>query len=336
MAAGCGLVTGNSYCIEQSFGASSPSIVTTTSAARAGDATPSPIQSGMTQGCVKFQLAKAGDTCDRIAKAAGIRTDQFFAWNPDVGPNCGFLLAGFEYCVGVIGATATIITTTIGIAAATTTATNGIVTPTPAQDGMVDNCNEFYLVQKGDTCAKVASKKHVSLDHFYRWNPSVGTDCSLLELGAYVCVGTLDGNAGVTAPTTAATNPPPTTTVSGNGVATPTPFQDDIPSDCNKFHLGMSPYLQLNYDSRLLPSLTKSCTIQSSRETAATKSLAMPRYRLTRSTSGTPEWEATVARSSLDTTAVSVLWAESIKPRVWLRPFYEPRLAYVFSDESTG
>ncbi len=219
---------GNSYCIEQRFGASAPSTTST----GAGVATPSPFQSGMTLNCIKFHLAKARDTCDHIAEAAGIVVEQFYAWNPDVGPNCGLLLAGFEYCVGVIGMPTPHATTT-ATATATSTATSGIVTPTPTQDGMVDNCNKFYLVQKGDTCAKVASKNGVSLEHFYKWNPSVGADCSMLMLGAYVCV----GNLGDTSPPTTPFSPP-TTTISGNGIATPSPFQDGIPSDCNKFHLG--------------------------------------------------------------------------------------------------
>lgn len=82
----------------------------------------------------------SGDTCSSIATAAGISLSSFYAWNPAVGTTCGSLWLGYEVCIGLIGSTPTTLTT-----ATTTSAGNGITTPTPYQAGMASNCNAFHL-----------------------------------------------------------------------------------------------------------------------------------------------------------------------------------------------
>lgn len=66
-----------------------------------------------------------------------------------------------------------------------------MTTPTPYESGITDDCDEFHLVVSGDTCADIVSDAGITLDDFYSWNPTVGTDCSGLWLGYYVCVGIL-------------------------------------------------------------------------------------------------------------------------------------------------
>lgn len=112
-------------------------------------------------------------------------------------------------------------------AATTTTAGNGISTPTPTQAGMVGNCNSFHMVVSDDTCATIASEAGISTTDFYSWNSGVGSGCSSLWLGYYVCTGVIGST-----PTTTKK----TTTSTGNGVTTPTPTQPGIVSNCNKFH----------------------------------------------------------------------------------------------------
>lgn len=51
------------------------------------------------------------------------------------------------------------------------------------------HAKQTRLVVSGDTCQKIADNAHISLANFYSWNPDVKTDCSLLFLGYYVCIG---------------------------------------------------------------------------------------------------------------------------------------------------
>lgn len=68
----------------------------------------------------------------------------------------------------------------------TSAAPTPIVTPTPTQPEMVDDCHSFYNVQTNDTCDAVAAKFDLNFDTFYDWNPSVGELCPDLILGDWV------------------------------------------------------------------------------------------------------------------------------------------------------
>ncbi|XXH02269.1 hypothetical protein Hte_008638 [Hypoxylon texense] len=114
--------------------------------------------------------------------------------------------------------------TTSTPATTTTKVPNGIETPTPTQPNIVDNCDEFYYVKTGDSCANIASSHGITLAQFLQWNPNAGSTCGGLWADAYACVSVLG------------TGPSPTSTQPGNGVATPTPTQDGMVSNCNKFH----------------------------------------------------------------------------------------------------
>ncbi|KAG8164807.1 hypothetical protein KVR01_005082 [Diaporthe batatas] len=114
-------------------------------------------------------------------------------------------------------------------------------TPTPYQSLMVNGCTRFYNVASGDTCFDIAQRWSLSLENqLYAWNPDLGSDCSGLQLGVYICVAlgttsptatgsTSSGPGSVTATTTSA---PPTTT---SAAAAPGPTQAGISSDCNKW-----------------------------------------------------------------------------------------------------
>jgi LysM repeat protein len=117
---------------------------------------------------------------------------------------------------------------------------------------MAANCNRFYLVRSGDTCWALANAAAIPLDTFYALNPAVGTDCSHLQSGFYVCLGLASGGA---AATTIATGPPvpavttalSSTTKSGSSssggvtppaaTATPSPVQTGIVAGCTRFYL---------------------------------------------------------------------------------------------------
>ncbi|TDZ67286.1 LysM domain-containing protein [Colletotrichum trifolii] len=233
----CGGLWANVYVCVGIIGGGGGSVTSqppaTTTAPGNGIATPTPIQEGMTATCNKFYFVKSGDGCATIASGNSIALSDFYSWNPAVGNTCGGLWANVYVCVGVIGG-GSVPTTTAPSPASTTTAGNGISTPTPIQEGMVGNCNRFYMVKSGDSCASVASANGIALSDFYAWNPAVGGTCAGLWANVYVCVRVV----GYTAPATSTTAAPPptTTTAPGNGISTPTPIQQGMVGNCNKFY----------------------------------------------------------------------------------------------------
>jgi len=241
----CTLLTGFAFCIQENFGVSTTSttlstVTTLTSLSLSitsasptstssgnGIATPTPFQAGMATNCNAFHLVVSGDECDVVAASAGVSLADFLLWNPAVGSACQFLGLGDFVCIDVIG-----VTPTTSVKPTTTSAGNGITTPNPFQAGMATNCNAFHLVVSGDECAVVAANAGISITNFISWNPAVGPSCSFLDLGDFVCIDII----GVT-PTTSVK---PTSISAGNGVATPTPIQPGMVTNCNKFHLVVS------------------------------------------------------------------------------------------------
>ena len=86
---------------------------------------------------------------------------------------------------------------------------------------MTTSCDIFYLVQSDDTCDSIISKYSISLANFYAWNPSVGTSCSYLEVGVYVCIDLIGSS---------------TVTTTSNTISTPSPIQTGVVTDCDKFY----------------------------------------------------------------------------------------------------
>ncbi|KAH7029918.1 uncharacterized protein B0I36DRAFT_245050, partial [Microdochium trichocladiopsis] len=68
---------------------------------------------------------------------------------------------------------------------------NGIATPTPTQPGMTPNCDRFYLVKSGDTCASIGAQHGIRPSRLRDWHMSVGETCNGLWANAYVCVRTI-------------------------------------------------------------------------------------------------------------------------------------------------
>ncbi|KAI1120091.1 hypothetical protein F5Y10DRAFT_290335 [Nemania abortiva] len=230
-ATSCPLIVGDSYCVEENYGVPPPTTSTTMSSTTGnGVSTPSPVQTGIVSNCNKFYLVKSGDTCSTIAPMYGITLEQFYAWNPAVGSTCAFLGLNDYVCVGTLNATSTTTTTSV----TTTKPGNGISTPMPVQTGIVDNCNRFYQVQSGDICSTIVAAYGISLQDFYAWNPAVGSTCTTLVLGDYVCIGTTTSSATVTTSTSMPSSTP------GNGISTPMPVQTGIASNCNGFYLVQS------------------------------------------------------------------------------------------------
>jgi hypothetical protein len=68
---------------------------------------------------------------------------------------------------------------------------NGLSTPVPYQEGMVDNCRTFYYVQKGETCDAIAARLNIEQRQIVAWNPDAKSDCTNLTAENYACVGTM-------------------------------------------------------------------------------------------------------------------------------------------------
>lgn len=87
---------------------------------------------------------------------------------------------------------------------------------------MIDNCDKFYKVVKGDKCSVISQKNGISVDEIVEWNPSVGKTCQSLWLDYHVCVSIVGHEPTPTRPT--------------NGVPTPTAVQPEMAAMCSKFH----------------------------------------------------------------------------------------------------
>lgn len=224
---------GHSYCIEVNDGFPRdeiPSEVTTTKDDEpepTENSKPSPTQDGLIDTCTSFYQAKKGDTCAKIvAQYKTFVFEDFFKWNPAVEKDCSGIWADTYYCVGVPGTPTSPPTQT----AATTTEATGANKPSPTQEGLVESCTSFYMAVKGDTCTKIVAKYGTfDFDTFYKWNPAVGKDCSGIWANTYYCVGV---------PGTPTIKPSATTLVpiATDGIETPSPIQEGMAQNCNKFH----------------------------------------------------------------------------------------------------
>ncbi|KAL8996011.1 MAG: hypothetical protein Q9169_004392, partial [Polycauliona sp. 2 TL-2023] len=214
-----GIVTGNSYCVEQNYGdgpspsPSTSSIATTTP--ETGITTTSPVSTGPTpvQSGINPQCKRLAPSHDFVAKSSS------YSWNPAVGPNCETLFVGYYVCVGLPGTPT---------APPTSTSAGATPGPSPTQSGLITTCKPFYKVQDGDYCEKIATSYGTfSLADFYTWNPAIGTNCGSLFVGYYVCVGV---------PGTPTTRPSTTSTSTSATSSGPTPTQSGIISSCTKYY----------------------------------------------------------------------------------------------------
>ncbi|KAE8324059.1 hypothetical protein BDV39DRAFT_217404 [Aspergillus sergii] len=246
---GCSLISSLYYCVQVNYTvliASSFNLYTSTSisssikplssvastASSSATSTPTPYETGIVHDCDAFHYVVAGDTCASIASTAGITTTLFETWNPNVGSGCSDLGVDYYVCVGIVGSTASTTTTQTATTLVTSTSTgNGVTTPAPFESAMVSNCDKFYYVVDGDSCASIASAAGISLTDLDTWNPLVNSDCSGLWLNYYDCVGIIGRATSTTASISS------TTTSSGNGVTTPTPYETGMVDDCTEFHM---------------------------------------------------------------------------------------------------
>ncbi|KAH7242667.1 hypothetical protein BKA59DRAFT_401375 [Fusarium tricinctum] len=214
------------YCVAVPGTPTSPpsqTIMTTTKPT--GVPKPTQTQEGLIQSCSSFHMAGKGETCAKIISKFGISDfDTFYKWNPAVGKDCSGIWASYYYCVSVSG------TPTKPSVTSKPTATGGIETPSPIQEGMVKKCNKFHLIASTTTCSSIESYYNLPLSQFLLWNPAIEKDCSSLWKGYWVCVSVEGYKPSTTTKVTSTTQLP------ANGIQTPSPIQNGIVKNCNKFH----------------------------------------------------------------------------------------------------
>ncbi|KAL4766809.1 hypothetical protein BDW60DRAFT_212576 [Aspergillus nidulans var. acristatus] len=153
-------------------GSSSSTTATTTPSSTTATATSvAPTQTGYIYGCQEFFTVESGDDCSTMETEFGVTLAQLYEWNPSIGRTCTNLWLGYAYCVK--GPTAT--------------ASSSAGAPT--QTGIASNCNEYYTVVSGDSCAAVEGAFEITFAQLYEWNPVIGSDCQYLDVGYAICVG---------------------------------------------------------------------------------------------------------------------------------------------------
>ncbi|KLU90373.1 hypothetical protein MAPG_09335 [Magnaporthiopsis poae ATCC 64411] len=124
----------------------------------------------------------------------------------------------------------------------------------PSDPNTVASCSWWHDNDGSMSCSETVDFYALSLADFVYWNPSITASCANYQSGRSYCVegppaprSTGPTTTTTTKPpaqtTTTTTKPPavtstkpsPTTTSAGNGVATPTPTQPGMVSNCNKF-----------------------------------------------------------------------------------------------------
>ncbi|KAF2030399.1 hypothetical protein EK21DRAFT_40677, partial [Setomelanomma holmii] len=212
-----------------------------------------PYDPNTTTQCTWWIDYDSAQACDALLADQWTNLVDFRRWNPSIGPDCTDLTAGKSYCVEAYGETfapspsssfvkpsssspsptPTAQPTSLSVKPSPTSSStpgNGISTPLPTQPEIVTNCDKFYFVESGDTCAIIAGKFGVPVAKIVAWNPSVGSSCGGLWAQAYACVSIIGEDA---KPVPSAT---PTPTNPGNGISTPQPTQPNMVSNCDAFY----------------------------------------------------------------------------------------------------
>ncbi|KAL4936146.1 hypothetical protein BDV06DRAFT_216894 [Aspergillus oleicola] len=131
-----------------------------------------PTQTGIVDRCQEYYTAASGDDCSTIEAKFGVTLAQLYEWNP----------SRYAYCVkGPSTGTATKTTTT--------KTTTSDAAPSQTQTGIASNCDAYYKVVSGNSCAKIESEYGIAFAQLYEWNPAIGSNCESLWVGYAVCVG---------------------------------------------------------------------------------------------------------------------------------------------------
>ncbi|GKT97447.1 lysM domain-containing protein [Colletotrichum tofieldiae] len=188
-----------------------------------------PSREGMAENCTATVDVRPDGlpTCQAILDEWYLLIEEFYEWNPSVGPDCGGMWAGW--------APPPEPSSTVS-ATPTSTPTSGPTPPGPVQEGQPTNCNKWHLVAAGDDCSIITSQYSISFDQFLDWNPAVSDDCVNGFWGGYAyCVGV---SSAATPTTTSSAIQSSTTlpTSTNTPVPAPEPNQTgNAVANCNKY-----------------------------------------------------------------------------------------------------
>ncbi|KAJ5024029.1 hypothetical protein J3E73DRAFT_259043 [Bipolaris maydis] len=171
--------------------------------------------------------------CWGIAAAVGIEREEFALWNPSLDQNpLNADNVTYDYpCSAQVS-----VSYCIGIARPTPVWDEKpavIKPPTPRASGEIEGCIYWQEVFEGDTCAGYLPGG-LSVADFFKMNPTVGKDCTGLNVGTMYCLSTLE--IGIFAPSENNASPSPTSTKAPIGSGTPTPIQNGMTAGCTKFY----------------------------------------------------------------------------------------------------
>ncbi|KAH7120619.1 hypothetical protein EDB81DRAFT_700905 [Dactylonectria macrodidyma] len=172
--------------------------------------------------------------CWSMAMACG--QQEFILWNPSLAQKplntsdhsynypCT-LSQSVSYCIALESATAV-------------PEVDEVAPPSPRAAGEIENCTSWYAPNSYDTCESMLLIHWLEFDDFYRMNPSVKSDCTGMTLGTYYCVSTNeDGSSPSEDEYDVTLTSSASSTVTTTGVATPSPVQSGLSSNCDSFYL---------------------------------------------------------------------------------------------------
>jgi hypothetical protein len=107
--------------------------------------------------------------------------------------------------------------------------------PTTADPKSLPECTWWHVAGAGDTCDTLSATWGLTGATLTNWNPSLASGCKFVVGNSY-CI---EKNYGLPdpEPTPSTSSAPPTVTAPANGIVTPSPIQDNMTKNCNKFHL---------------------------------------------------------------------------------------------------
>ncbi|KAH7400546.1 hypothetical protein DE146DRAFT_735635 [Phaeosphaeria sp. MPI-PUGE-AT-0046c] len=187
-----------------------------------GVPTPAPVQPRIVKNCNKFYFVASGETCDVINGKTGVKIADIISWN-GLNSGCTNIWGDTYACIGVIGGSTS---PTSSPSPSPVQTGNGVSTPTPAQPGMMKNCNKFHFVESGDTCDVINGKTGVRVADIISWN-GLNSGCTNIWGNTYACIGVIGQS-----PTTSTPSP----TRSPSGPATPSPIQAGMIQGCTLWH----------------------------------------------------------------------------------------------------
>ena len=114
------------------------------------------------------------DNCDTALELYPYLTkDLFMKWNPALKGDCQGLWSGYWYCVADFKSS--------DMPQPPTTTKPG----KPAESGAPSDCKAWYQTSDDDTCDFIVQMFGTfSKSDFTKWNPSVLTDCSEIEVSS--------------------------------------------------------------------------------------------------------------------------------------------------------